>query len=427
MNDDERDPILRGLDDLAASADDDQVTDRMAVISRKARANRIRKGTAGAACLAVLAVGAVGALQLLPGRETIYVPAPASTPSVSAPSAPSTPSAPSAPTTPSAPASPSTPPATGGLVIDDVIVSQIARTTLGVSFRIHGTSQVWSEVQDDQPLGFAGPRYTRVLLDGQRADAGGDDRSEITCRAGTPEKAYDATVLGQDLKGIHVDVPGPGTYTVTVQAPYCGADGTVVPREVSQTVTVTDPEMVVTDETSVDIDGDGRADRIQVLMPQADRQQGQSAYLVAKVTRASGQTTEFPIRGFWVPTVAGAADLNDDGVPEVQIVASGENHTSWSVLTFTDGKVVAATPVSAGEQDVQPDVGTGLDGSYQQTWLRNGQLVSWFSPTDWDRESSTQVTLSAWVLDGAQLSLSDQTTTVCVTSDPKTWTKPGPC
>ncbi len=36
-----------------------------------------------------------------------------------------------------------------------------------------------------------------------------------------------------------VRVPGPGTYTVTVEAPYCGADGLVVDNEVSTTVTVT--------------------------------------------------------------------------------------------------------------------------------------------------------------------------------------------
>ena len=34
------------------------------------------------------------------------------------------------------------------------------------------------------------------------------------------------------------DDPGPGNYTITIQAPYCGADGKLVPNEVSGTVTV---------------------------------------------------------------------------------------------------------------------------------------------------------------------------------------------
>ncbi len=50
--------------------------------------------------------------------------------------------------------------------------------------------------------------------------------------------AFDETWSDEGGSGMPVRVPGPGTYTVTVEAPYCGADGLVVDNEVSTTVTV---------------------------------------------------------------------------------------------------------------------------------------------------------------------------------------------
>ena len=42
MNTDARDPVLRDLDGVAGLADGDHIDDRMAGITRKARANRCR-------------------------------------------------------------------------------------------------------------------------------------------------------------------------------------------------------------------------------------------------------------------------------------------------------------------------------------------------------------------------------------------------
>lgn len=289
-----RDPILSGLDELAGMADGDQVTDRMAGISRKARTNRIRHGAVGAASLAVVAAGAVGALQMLPSGDAINEPAPGRSPTAGAES-----------TAPSTPAEPS----------------------------------------------------------------------------------------------------------------------------------VTEPALVVTDETSVDLDGDGQADQVKLLKPPADRRQGQSDYAVTEVTRASGQTTVVQISGDGVPTVAGEADLNGDGVPEIQIVSEGEDHSWWTVLTFTGGEVVAATPILSGaEWVIQPETGAMEEEyagatyrDFQVTWMRDDQLVTWFTGRAWDRDSSAEVTLFPWALDGDELSLSGQAETVCVTPDPATWTNPEPC
>ncbi len=70
MNTEARDPILRGLDELAGLTDLVPAPDRMAAITRKARANRRRKVAAGVAGLAIIAAGAVGTAQLLSDGET---------------------------------------------------------------------------------------------------------------------------------------------------------------------------------------------------------------------------------------------------------------------------------------------------------------------------------------------------------------------
>ncbi len=82
MNTEARDPILTGLDELAGMADGDQVTDRMAGISRKARTNRIRQGTAAAACLAVVAAGGAYGVGAQLGGEANGNVAPATNPTV---------------------------------------------------------------------------------------------------------------------------------------------------------------------------------------------------------------------------------------------------------------------------------------------------------------------------------------------------------
>ncbi len=209
MNTEARDPILRGLDELADLTDLVPATDRMAGITRKARTNRRRKVAAGVAGLAVIAAGAVGAAQLLSDGD--------------------------ASTGPGIAKDPTPPPAASGLTID-MTVDQIGPKTLGVSYRIHGASHAWSDPADNQPMDVSGPSYTSILLN--HRNVGGSDGGAIACRPGAPELAFDETWRGEDESGVHVKVPGPGTYTVTVEAPYCGAAGQVVANDVATTVTV---------------------------------------------------------------------------------------------------------------------------------------------------------------------------------------------
>src|SRR6266545_7535189 len=411
MNTEARDPIFRGLDELAGLADDAHVTDRFAGISRKARTNRIRTRVAGAAAAAVAVAGTVGALQLLAGDDTNNEPAPAPSVGTESPS-------------PTASADPS------ALTID-VTVSQLGRTTLGVVYRIHGTSHEWvyapGETSD-----ISGPQYTRVLLDGE-AVGGGVDTEGLQCRAGTPDLPFDQTLQGENTGGVPVTVPGPGTYTIKIQAPSCGADGKLVPNEISQTVTVTEPDLVVADQASADVDGDGRADQVK-LLTQADQAQG-GGYAVAEVTRASGERTEVQIIGTGVPKIGGAVDLNYDDVPEIEIVSEGENRSWWTVLTYTGGEVVAARPIlSDAEWIIEPETGAtaeeyagGTYRDFQVTFLRGNQLVPGFVGHAWDQQSDAEVTLHVWGLEGAELSLGGPKETLCITPDPATWTDPAPC
>jgi hypothetical protein len=208
MNTDARDPILRGLDELAGLTDQVPTTDRMAGITRRARANRRRRVGAGIAALAVIAAGTVGAAQLLADGDSSSGPGFAE--------------------------DPTPPPAATGLTID-LTANPIDPTTVGVTYRIHGTASAWSDPATGQPMDISGPRYTAIQVDGE--ELGGTDGGDIECRPDAPEVAFDETFGGRS--GTPVPVPGPGTYTITVEAPYCGADGEVVANEVSTTVTVT--------------------------------------------------------------------------------------------------------------------------------------------------------------------------------------------
>ena len=190
MNTEARDPVLRGLDELAGLTDDVPALDRMAGITRKARSNRRRKVAAGIACVAVIASGTVGAVQLMSDGKASAGPGIAEDPPPAAPS---------------------------GLTID-LTVTQSGPKTLDVTYRIHGTATAWSRPPTHEPMDVSGPRYTSILLDGM--DVGGSDGGDIECRAGAPEVAYDETWKGSDMP---VEVPGPGTYEITVEAPYCGA------------------------------------------------------------------------------------------------------------------------------------------------------------------------------------------------------------
>ena len=207
MTTEARDPILRGLDELAGLTDQFPTADRMAGITRKARTNRRRKVAAGVAGLAVIAAGAVGAAHFLTDGDTS--------------------------TGPGIAKDPTPPPAASGLTID-LTADPTGPKSLGVSYRIHGTATAWSAPGNNQPMDVSGPQYTSILLDGKEVT--GTDGGDIVCRAGAPEIPYDEN-FGEG-SSMAVEVPGPGTYTVTVQAPYCGADGKVVPNEVSTTVTV---------------------------------------------------------------------------------------------------------------------------------------------------------------------------------------------
>lgn len=417
MSIDPRDPVQRALDELAGLADSAPVADRMSGIARKARRNRARRAAAGAAGVAVVVAGVAGVAQLAPDRGTVDTPGPAVSPTIGTP------------TTPQAPSPQPVDPVSGDGLTTTLTVHQIGPTTLGVLVHTSGTAR-----------SYDGPSYTRVLLDGQEA-TGSEflgvlnqhaDGGPAVCDPDVPPMAFDKTFTDAEQKGLRVDVPGPGTYEVTVQAPYCDADGEPVAYEVSGTVTVTEPDLVVAEETSADVDGDGEDDAVRLMVSQVDRERGPSVWTVAEVALASGRTTEVTLHGIGLPTVAGEADLDGDGVSEVLVRSDVEDHSWWTVLTYADGEMVAATPVGMGEQEVRPESGTLPSGGYQYTWLRegdqgDGELVSWFSRGPWDGGSDTEVHLGPWVLDGAQVLLGDTTERRCVAADPQTWTDPGPC
>jgi len=204
MNTDARDPLLRGLDELAGMPDQVPVADRMAGITRKARTHRQRKVAAGVAALAVIATGAVGALQLLPDDDGQG----------------------GAPTVASEPPSTTAP---SGLDIE-LRADPVGQGKYDVSYRIHGTASAWSE--GGRPGNYSGPRYTSVTLDGEETPLGSDG-GDMDCRPGAPAVPFDET---WDEVLPRLEISGSGVHEITVEAPYCGPDGTIVPNEASLSV-----------------------------------------------------------------------------------------------------------------------------------------------------------------------------------------------
>lgn len=434
MNDNERDPLLQALDDLAHSADHDHVGDRMPVITRGVRVQRIRRGIAvGAVTLVAATVAAAGASQLIPtlrtepppilGSATPATPTPGVRTASSEPTS-STKASPS-PTAdvPSGTQSSSSSKPTTGLQIE-MDPQQIADNMIGLEFRIHGShyGQADTEMSGHPPV-------VSVLLDGKHVDTVGySEPSKLVCTDGAKKVTLDATFDGQFAKGEYVTVPGPGTYTITIQAPYCDKAGKVVDNEVEQKVTVGTPELSATDETTVDFGGDGTKEDVRLLMPKDRRVQGQSRYQVAEITSANGDRVEVPLYGEWPTTVVDAVDLNDDGADELIVKSSGADGEWWSVLTEVEGQFLALPTGGMGEAENDPPAsGVRADGGYTKTFLRDGKLLTWHTDGAWDRESATEVTLTPWLYTEGSIGPYGEESTVCVTADHQTWEDPQPC
>lgn len=417
MSHDPSDPITRGLDRLAGLADGDPVGDRMSGINRKARVYRRRKQAVGAAGLALVTAATAGILLLPNGDGARTAPPPAASPSTATET--SAPVSPTPQPTASATGRVRTPEDIAGLRTD-VTAQQIGPDTVGVLIRMYGTVP-------------GGPGTIRVLLDGEPATGSplleqinsiGDGTA--VCEPGAEKVTVDQTLTDSERKGLRVTVPGPGTYTIAVVAPFCQDDGAPALTRDTREVTVIDGPLVAVDETSVDLDDDGRPDRVRLLLPERDRTRG-SGYTVAEVSLSSGETSRVLLSGSGVPAVAGEADLDGDGVPEVPVVSRERERESWTVLTVVDGDVVAAVPVGPGEQVVQPESGPMSTGGYQHTWLSDGRLFSWYANEPWDQASDAEVNRYSWVLDGGTIALSDPGEQACVTADVGTWSDPQAC
>ena len=179
-------------------------------------------------------------------------------------------------------------------------------------------------------------------------------------------------------------------------------------------------------QTSVnlDIDGDGRDDSVLLRPPYG----GSPAFAVVRL--ASGEKTDIPLVGSGLPSLGGTADLDGDGVLEVQVVMKDGDQAWWTVLVHSGRQVVAATTVGMGEQDVDPVTGKSAGGWWQHTWMRDGHLTSWFALPEWDGNSPTSVEMHDWLLDSdaGQLMLDPgEAQEACVAGDRSSWSDPQPC
>ncbi len=97
-----------------------------------------------------------------------------------------------------------------------------ANGRVSITYTVRGVSSMYDVWGHPGPPTDAGPRRTRVYVDGR--EAGGSDGGAIACRAGNPLQHY---VDRWPWSRLSVRL-APGTHEVVVRAPYC-VDGRLVP------------------------------------------------------------------------------------------------------------------------------------------------------------------------------------------------------
>ncbi|MEZ5094715.1 MAG: hypothetical protein R2731_00390 [Nocardioides sp.] len=157
-----------------------------------------------------------------------------------------------------------------------------------------------------------------------------------------------------------------------------------------------------------DVDGDGSAERLQVMLPKAEaaaydpRESVTSDHISLVVWQNQGADFVAGMSGS-VPTFAGTPDLDGDGAAEVVLAFSGGDGFSMQVWTASGpGTGLApAEPDLGGAPSVLAE-GSSLFGSEATATgvaLADGRLVSWRRPD----QASPQVDTWVWQLDGAAL------------------------
>jgi hypothetical protein len=307
MNTQERDPIFASLDRLAGLADTDVVADRMPAIQRRVRVARQRKAAGLAAAAVVLAVGGAAVWQGLPSERS------------------------------------EPPPVTDPTPWQDIAINAEPRGAdhVRISYTVTGESSTYSDSQTGEPIDYAGPRNTDVLVDGKVVS--GSDGGDISCEPGGVMTPY-TMEFGVD-KPLVVPVHGVGEHTIEVKAPYC-ADGTVVENSQRVVVTTVATGFTLGDQLTTDLDGDGIDEVIRIRVP--NDVDGDQELQVVWGTSAVSATS---LANSMEHSIFDPVDLDGDGDRELIIHGGGGETSLYSVfLADTDNLEQVRTVDSSGKE-----------------------------------------------------------------------------
>ncbi|CUR55367.1 hypothetical protein NOCA2270002 [metagenome] len=375
MNTHQRDPLFESLDRLAGLADSDLVGDRMPDIRHRVRVARQRRVALVATAAAVLAVVGVGVWRALPAERTAPPVVNQEKPSQT-------------------------------ITIDAEAVGSEIR----VSFTVTGQSTAYTDPETGEPLDYAGPESTEVIVDG--ASGSGEGSAPLSCEPGGRFTAYSIDYHVDDP--LVVPVTPAAEHTVVVRAPYCD-DGKLV--ENSQRLTVTSSATMTTaDQQRVDLDGDGTREVLRIRTPQDPAAESQ----LLEVTWGNGESRSADLTNTMEIGFVDPIDLDGDGDLEVILLGGGgELGVHWvfqagpgrlqEVATVdADGINLPLTTTAEWGVDVSPD---GVR-SYR---LQDPAATEFPAPVD----------VRDWTLEGDTITQSRTMYTACVTFQPVL--ELGPC
>ncbi|PSK98660.1 hypothetical protein CLV30_11943 [Haloactinopolyspora alba] len=148
-----------------------------------------------------------------------------------------------------------------------------------------------------------------------------------------------------------------------------------------------EPALAEYDQARGDVDGDGAADTIRVMIPEADAEQGQDVGILStdvwlQVEPTAGAPVEVAFGETLAPSIAGTPDLDGNGTADVVLIFSGGDAGSLQVFTWDGDTVVQAEPGPGSPADLVDDGGLYMDTYIGSFALVDGGLISWVSTGD---------------------------------------------
>lgn len=381
MNTQQRDPLFESLDRLAGIADTDLVGDRMPDIQRRVRVARQRKGAGLVAAAAVLAVGGVGVWDALPTERT---------------------------------APPVTNPGTTPWQQITVNAEPEGTDHVRISFTVTGESTAYADMGTGDPVNYAGPRSTDVLVDGKVVD--GSDRGAISCQPGGELTPY--TMKYHVNEPLVVPVLSPGQHTIVVKAPYC-ADGDLVESTETVVVTTEAGGFTTADQLKADIDGDGTDEVVELLYPKDLNVDDQ----LLRVTWSRDETTTATLPQNWEGHLVDPVDLDSDGDLELIVSAGGGDMAEgWVFLADRDALEQVKTVDEAGNE---LSLHSDTDPTAWQAYFGADAIYSYRLTDPAATQFPAPVEVRKWTLAGNTLVQSEKSVTQCISFQPTTTL--GPC